>query len=147
MEFILVFLGVSIGTLRMCFFVVFFWTGAGQHFKLLGNPSLSDTTHNSQSTYIQPVAHADGSTTLLYMSDRWCWDGFAWAGQPGHLHPGTSPTSNFTCVASGNVSNATYVWLPLYPNESAPSGWSLPWLARWRIGDPAYRIPAGNAQL
>ena len=43
---------------------------ASQRFKLLGNPSLSDTTHNSQSTYIQPLTHADGSTTLLYMSDR-----------------------------------------------------------------------------
>lgn len=116
---------------------------AGQRFKLLGNPSLSYTTHNSQSTYIQPLTHADGSTTLLYMSDRWCWDGFAWSGKPGALHP--SP-GNFSCVASGNVSNASYVWLPLYPNASAPSGWSLPWLSRWRIGDPTYRIKASEGE-
>lgn len=102
--------------------------GAMQDFKLLGNPSLSPTTHNSQSTYIQPVVHADNSTTLLYMSDRWCNPGFHWG-------PGGG-----TCAPNGNVSNATYLWLPLYPNASAPSGWTLPYLKRWRIGDPRWRI-------
>ena len=62
--------------------------GAGQRFKLLGNPSLSNRP-----------------------STRDC--------RPSTLHP--SP-GNFTCVGSVNVGNASYVWLPLYPNASAPSG-------------------------
>lgn len=95
----------------------------GQEFHLVGNPSLSSTTHNTQSTFIFPVEHADGSTTLLYMGDRWC------------------PNYPQDCSAlSANVSNATYVWLPLYPNASAPSGWSLPWLPQWKIGDARYKL-------
>ena len=64
--------------------------GATQDFKLLGNPSLSPTTHNSQSTFLQPVVHADNSTTLLYMSDRWCNPGLNWG-------PGGG-----TCAPNGN---------------------------------------------
>ena len=105
--------------------------GPTQNFKLLGNPSLSPTTHNTQSTFIQPVVHSDNSTTLLYMSDRWCNPGFHWGAGGG------------SC--SMNISNATYVWLPLYPNKTAPSGWSLPFLKTWRIGDPRFRIPAATA--
>jgi hypothetical protein len=74
--------------------------GSAQSFKLLGNPSLSDTTHNTQSTFNQPIVHADNSTTLLYMSDRWCPGGWSWMGQP---HPACGP----------NVSDSVYVWLPL----------------------------------
>jgi hypothetical protein len=99
----------------------------GQSFRLLGNPSLSATTHNSQSTFILPIAHQDNSTTLLYMGDRWC--------------------PNFPNNCTGDVTSATYVWLPLYPNASALSGWSLPWLSHWRIGDPQFRIRAKTDEV
>ena len=73
--------------------------------------------------------HADNSIMLLHMADRWCpGNSWSWTSQPLRPSPGDQ--------ACENQSKAT-VWLP--------AGWSLPWLSRWRIGDPAaYRIGGGG---
>ena len=85
---------------------------------VLGNPSGDAHTYHTQSTYVLPYTHPRGSkhageTLLIYMADRW-------------VTPGKTPAS---------VVNASYVWLPLLPDASAPTGFTLPWKSSWRIAD------------
>ena len=64
---------------------------------VLGNPSGSSTTINSQSTYVLPYTHpSTGKQLLIYMGDRWN------AGHPPN----------------------EYIWLPMVKNgiRSDPSG-------------------------
>lgn len=55
---------------------------------ILGNPSGSPTTFDSQSTYVLPYTHPDGRLLLIYQGDRWNDHG------------------------PGGLPNATYIWLP-----------------------------------
>ena len=58
------------------------------------NPSSSGSTWNSQSTYLYPFRHANGSYTHIWMADRWNMWG------------------------PGSIQNFTAIWLPLI----APTG-------------------------
>jgi len=85
----------------------------GAEWSVLGNPSDSDTTFNSQSTYALPYRHPKTNRTLvIYMGDRW---------------------------NAGHAPNP-YVWLPMIKNESSGS-YTIPAIGdknddgAWRIAD------------
>eukprot|EP01048_Picozoa_sp_COSAG05_P009644 COSAG05_NODE_803_length_7215_cov_20.387858_1_plen_879_part_10 len=69
------------------------WSATDQY-----NPSGNPTTWNTQSSFIFPFSHADGSgTTFVWMADRWNEGG--------------------TEVLPGGLDNWTSVWLPLVPPQ------------------------------
>ena len=88
---------------------------------LLGNPTNSSVSFDSQPTFVLPLDLPNGRLRL-YLGDRW--------------NEGSE-------AAPGSVGGATYVWLPLLRNASAPAGWSIPplphgkWNAtgKWRVAD------------
>ena len=83
---------------------------------MLGNPSGSSTTFNSQSTYVLPYTNPrTGKQLLIYMGDRWN------AGHPPN----------------------PYVWLPMSKNASDPSGFTMATLdgsgnGPWKIANFSY---------
>eukprot|EP00939_MAST-03C_sp_MAST-3C-sp1_P001133 g1133.t1 len=83
----------------------------GANWRVLGNPSSSDTTFNSQSTYALPYTHPTTNKKLvIYMGDRW---------------------------NAGHAPNP-YVWLPMQRNETT-GAYGMPSLnngdGAWRIAD------------
>ena len=77
--------------------------------------------YDSQPTYVLPLELPPAGKLLLYMGDRW--------------NQGSES-------APGSVGGASYVWLPLLHNASAPTGLSMPLLhgrwnatGRWRVRD------------
>ena len=84
----------------------------GSTWEVLGNPSGSDTTWNSQSTFVLPYTHPDGRELLIYMGDRWNGHG-----------------------KDGGVGNASYVWLPLQKEKQSGGGVSfkMPYFEDWRV--------------
>ena len=104
--------------------------------QVLGNPSGSPTTWDSQSTFVLPYVHPDGRELLIYLGDR----------LNGHGE-------------EGGVGNASYVWLPLLKKtpsegeekekeeeeeEDPPAMFTIPYLARWRVAQFPAR-PSGPA--
>ena len=62
----------------------------GAEWKVLGNPSFSSSTFNSQSTFVLPYQHpSSGKMLYIFMADRWNY------------------------ADRGSVGNASYVWLPM----------------------------------
>ena len=62
----------------------------GATWTVVGNPSFSSTTFNSQSTFVLPYRHSkSGKMLYIYMADRW------------------------NNAGPGSVGNASYVWLPM----------------------------------
>ena len=99
------------------------------------NPSGNPTTWNTQSSFIFPFSHADGSgTTFVWMADRWNEGG--------------------TDVLPGGLDNWTSVWLPLVPPQSntssgggiPQSGWELR-LAACEAGDPLQQFTLGQGRV
>ena len=86
--------------------------------EVLGNPSGSETTFNSQSTYVFKVGNRNGKADdplFIFMADRWNFEG------------------------KGSVGNATYVWLPMY-RESTTGKFIIDGLdgsgdGEWKIKD------------
>lgn len=83
----------------------------GANWTVLGNPSGSATTYNSQSTYVLPYKHpTTGKTLYVYMGDRW---------------------------NSGHAPNP-YIWLPMVRNVSDPTGFTWPFAqldGAWKVSD------------
>ena len=85
----------------------------GSSWEVLGNPSGSPTTWDSQSTFVLPYTHPDGRKLHIYMGDRW----------NGHGE-------------DGGVGNASYVWLPLVSTSAkGPGSFTMPFLPSWKIAD------------
>ena len=92
--------------------------------KILGNPSNSKTTFNSQSTFMWPYKknNDDGTATALYIffADRWNHGG------------------------KGIVGNATYIWLPMTRSHHSDNS-MMPFIlhglsdnsgdGKWKISD------------
>jgi len=77
----------------------------------LGNPSGSNTTFNSQSTFVLPYRHPNGHTLMIFMGDRW---------------------------ASPEVDDASYIWLPMVAKTEhlgKSDDLVFAWHDHWRIGD------------
>ena len=74
----------------------------------LGNPTMSSTTFNSQSTFVLPFPSTKypGTEFFIYMGDRWDFP---------------------------NLLNASYIWLP-YTFQS-DTNVSLNWLSEWELSD------------
>lgn len=85
----------------------------GAAWTVLGNPSGSATTYNSQSTYVLKYVHPhSGKELVVYMGDRW--------------NAGHAPNE--------------YVWLPMVRNASDPAAFTMSALdgfgnGPWRIAD------------
>ena len=80
--------------------------------RILGNPSGSSTTYNSQSTAVLPYTHPQtGALLIIYLGDRW---------------------------NSGHAPNP-YVWLPLVRNATSSSGFSASARGRQRRRRMEYR--------
>ena len=93
---------------------------ARKSWTMLGNPMNKSFSYDSQPTYVLPLDLPQGRLRL-YMGDRW--------------NEGSES-------APGSVGGASYVWLPLLRNASAPTGWSMPLLAgkwnatgQWKVAD------------
>jgi hypothetical protein len=67
----------------------------GAEWVSLGNPTGDPYTFNSQSSYILPYKQKNGSTVLIYMGDRWNYNGIVSPSLPPSLsHPVSNQTIN-----------------------------------------------------
>jgi len=92
---------------------------------ILGNPSNSKSTFNSQSTFMWPLRilgnDNDETTLYIYFADRWNHNG------------------------EGSVGNASYIWLPMVSSNTNNSSNNMPFVlhgldenngdGRWKISD------------
>jgi len=80
------------------------WTASSLSgpWKEIGNPTDSDTTYNSQSTFFITLP-APYVGNYIFMGDRWNYP---------------------------NLSNATYVWLPVFINSGVMH---IPWYDQWNL--------------
>lgn len=101
------------------------------------NPSGNPTTWNTQSSFIFPFIHEDGTQTFMWMADRWNMGG--------------------TEILPGGLDNWTSVWLPLVPPHSKASngssahnpqpGWELH-LANCAVGeDPLQQFTLAQGRV
>jgi hypothetical protein len=76
----------------------------------LGNPTNNSYTFNSQSSYVLPYKQRTGETLLIYMGDRWNFNG------------------------PGGLMNASYIWLPIEVNETSNgTNISMKWTDKWKL--------------